>query len=200
MNNQKNASNTELQILKEYKASADNMLSLSRLYEQRLLDAFPTERDPNCEYFYPNTFEGNDEIDYFVCREIFDDKDWNQIDLDVLYAKYVQFLMLNPEGTIYYLPAFLKYFYSLKHQGLLFFDYFVGDLVDGLAVPKIDEHEEIWLAKKNGTYCGNYSAFDRLTPIQSKLVAIFLVNVANLHGSNEAQRALTNYWGNFLLF
>jgi hypothetical protein len=51
----------------------------------------------------------------------------------------------------------------------------------------------------------DYSSFERINPTQSKLVAVFLVNVANLlpsdwHDAQLAQRALTNYWGNFLLF
>ncbi|MVT37470.1 hypothetical protein GO497_10130 [Acidovorax citrulli] len=50
-----------------------------------------------------------------------------------------------------------------------------------------------------------YLSFEKINPIQSKLVATFLVNAANLlpeesYEGKQAQRALTNYWGNFLLF
>src|SRR5258707_5735234 len=51
----------------------------------------------------------------------------------------------------------------------------------------------------------DYSGFNKLSHEQSKLVALFLVNTANLLPDGymekaQAQRALTNYWGNFLLF
>lgn len=98
----------------------------------------------------------------------------------------------------------MKNFYDLKYINLEYFTYFLGDLSDGFHTPGMDELEEI---AKNRKYArkSNFSSFKNINPVQSKLVAVFLVNVANLLPENwveakQAQRALTNYWGNFLLF
>lgn len=192
------------ELLRQRKLDLQTALQNKQLYEQRLLEVFPIERDPNIEYFYPNTFDGFDNEDCIACRAIFEGKNWSEIDLDILFTKYVQFLILNENGRIYYLPTFLKYYYDLRLINSEFFNSIMGNLVDGLVVPKIDEHEKKRQAKKQGTHIADYSGFDRLTPMQAKLVAVFLVNIANLlpsewFVSDEAQKALTNYWGKFLL-
>ena len=198
---------TEKRIAKVLAEKKVDMLaspSLSLRYEEMLLEAFPTER-PNIEFFHPNTFDGSDEIDYLACRNIFDNKNWNEVSFNSLYDNYVQFLMLNTDGRIYYLPAFLKNFYDLKHLQLEFFSSFLHDLMRGFTLPPSDVlHKSI----EDNTWHQippDYLSFERINPIQSKLVAVFLVNVANLlpsdwYDARLAQRALTNYWGNFLLF
>lgn len=205
MSTHKNTLDIELKVLASYKLSAEKMFSPKELYAQRLLEFFPIERDLNLAYLHPNTFTGSDERDYLVFHKIFNNKNWDQVNLNVLYEEYVQFLMLDVEGELYYMPAFLNFFYDLKSKEVLFFDYFLGGLADGITVPSIDEIEKNVERKKNGTFIANYHCFEKLTPEQAKLVAVFLVNVANLlpsdsFNSKVAQRALTNYWGHFLLF
>lgn len=192
-------------LLKNRKLRSETDPNNYQLYEKRLLEAFQMKRDSNLEYFYPNTFEGSDREDYLACRKIFDGKDWNQIDFDSLYINHVQFLMLNEHGVIYYLPAFLRYFYDLRRLDSEFFNSIMGKLSQGLCVPTSDQLQIAIQERKYPVAPADFSAFERLNPIQSKLVAVFLVNVANLlptdwFDSSEAQRALTNYWGNFLLF
>lgn len=188
------ANELELVELKRIKSNAETSPQNSELYEQRLLDAFPTERDSNCEYFYPNTFWGDVEADYLVFREIFENKNWNQVNLDVLYTKYVQFLMLNTEGRLYYLPTFLKYYYDLRRTSMFYDDIFF-DLTDGHSVHTL---------MPNGRYetSRSFSAFGKLTFAQSKLVALFMTNHAILlppKYTEKAKKALKNYWGKFLL-
>ena len=175
----------------------------SQKYEKRLLEAFPLERDLNCEHFYsrPTGYWdavgvlGADGIDYIACREIFEGMNWDQINFNSLYTKYVQTLCLNADGLNYYLPAFLKYFYDLRHSNLMFFDRIIGDLAVGCVSTRyrIGEDGRSYLVPVD------YSSFERLTPDQSKLIAAFLVHVANLNESTEAQNALRDYWGKFLL-
>ena len=71
--------------------------SLKNKYEEMLLSAFPTEIE-SIEYFYPNTFYGDDESDYLNCMEIFQGKKWDEVNFEQLYFKYVQFLFLNENG------------------------------------------------------------------------------------------------------
>lgn len=172
-------------------------------YERRLLELFPLERDLNCEYFHdkPTGYWegvgvlGADGIDYLACREIFEGKNWEQIDFNSLYIKYMHSLCLNAAGFNYYLPAFLKYFYDLRHSNLLFFDYIIGDLADGC----VSTRYRIGADGRSFLVPTDYSAFERFTPAQAKLIAAFLVHAATLNDSSEAQRALKNYWGKFLL-
>lgn len=190
-------------ILKEKYAETLVSPSLGKRYQEMLLVAFPTELQ-NCVYFHDNTFDGSDEIDYINCIEIFKNKKWNEVDFSTLYRKYSQFLMLNNDGMIYYLPAFLNNFFDLKYMNLEYFTYFLSDLNYGFCVPNSDEIEKM-VVDRSHKRRRNFSTFERINPIQSKLVAVFLVNVANLlpsdwHEAKQAQSALTNYWGNFLLF
>lgn len=194
-----------LELLQKRKSSVETNIQNSGLFAQRLLDAFPVERDRNCEYFYPNTFDEVDGKDYLACREIFEHKNWNEVNFDFLFTKHVQFLILNQDGLIYYLPAFLKYFYDLRYLDSEFLNVIMGKLAQGLAVPTSDQLENAINERRYPAIKADYSAFECLDPTQSKLVAVFLINFANLlpsdwFDSKEAQRALTNYWGNFLLF
>src|SRR5260370_1438976 len=132
-----------------------------------------------------------------ICIRLFLGKKWTEVDLDYLYEEYVQFLMLNDDGFIYYLPSFLLYFYDLKHFALEYYIYFMDKLELGLNESKATYNV--------GRRRQDYSGFNKLSHEQSKLVALFLVNTANLLPDGymekaQAQRALTNYWGNFLLF
>lgn len=193
------------ELLKNRKTNAEKNPENSTLYAQRLLEAFPLDHLSNCEYFYPNTFEGKDEEDYLACRKIFEGKNWNQVNLDVLFARHIQFLILNEEGVIYYLPTFIKYFYDLRLCDSEFFNSVMGKLVQGLSIPTSDQLKRAIDGAYYPAAMSDYSAFERFNPMQSKLIAVFLINVANLlpsdsFDSKEAQRALTNYWGNFLLF
>jgi hypothetical protein len=197
---------SDIELQKNLQQKKERMLKESPLlarYEQRLVEVFPTDLDDG-EYFHPNTFTGDDEIDYLNCRKVFDGKKWTEVTFDSLYVTYVQFLMLNTHGMLYYTPAFLKNFYELKHLELNFFTYFLQGLEEGFRVPEPDELQA-WSKDHSKKISSDYSVFEKFTPEQSKLIAVFLVNVANLlppdwHDARSAQHALTNYWGNFLLF
>ncbi|MCL1476024.1 hypothetical protein, partial [Argonema antarcticum] len=121
-----------------------------------------------------------------------------QVSFDSLYTDHVQFLMLTPEGKYYYLPAFLKNFYDLRFFNIEFFTYFLGDLLYGFS-PSSSEKD---ISSESTSL---QKTFERINTDQSKLVAMFLVNVANLmppnsHEATQAQAALTIYWGHFLVF
>ena len=183
-------------LTETFKQYYNEALSNSELFESKLLKTFPLKRDLNVEYLRPNTFyDEDDKEDYFAAKKILDDKDWQQVNLDELYSQYIQSLPLNPEGLNYYLPAFLKYFYDLRHGTLHWFDSIVGDLELGSVSTRyrIGEDGRSYLVPTD------YSVFEKFTPAQSKLIAAFLVHVANLYDSNTAQNALNNYWGKFLL-
>lgn len=190
-------------LMKERYAEMLASPPLSFWYKQRLLEVFPVKIE-KIEYFHPNTFTGSDNTDYLNCFEIFGGKQWDEVNFENLYLKYTQFLMLNEAGKLYYLPAFLNNFYDLKYSNLEYFTYFLGNLEDGFYVPSPDEIHEM-SKSRNYVRRKDYSTFESITPEQSKLVAVFLTNVANLfpsnwHAAQQAQAALTNYWGNFLLF
>ena len=185
----------ELNALADWKLWFQDAPENSKRYEKKLLETFKLEFDLNFECFYPNNFWGDDEKDYLLVREIFDGKKWSEIDFDVLYNIYIQHLYLDEAGFNYYLPAFLNYFYNLRHSNLLFFDYILGDLADGCVSTRyrIGEDGRSYLVPTD------YSAFEGFTPAQAKLIAAFLLHVDILYGSEDAQRALKNYWGKFLL-
>lgn len=177
--------------------------SLGARYKEMLLSAFPLEPDGS-ELFIKNTFDGDDAVDYFNCMKIFQGKRWDEVDFEGLYFNYAQFLMLSKSGEIYYLPAFLNNFFELKHTSLEYYTYFLGYMESGFETLSISQVEE-YSKNKNSNWPTDHSSFEKVTPDQSKLVALFLANVANLlpshwHDAKQAQRALTNYWGKFLLF
>ncbi|MFN3985541.1 MAG: DUF6714 family protein [Rhodocyclaceae bacterium] len=135
-----------------------------------------------------DTFTDNDELDYLCGRSIFDGKQWNEVQLDFLYSHYVQFNPLTDAGKIYYLPTFLEYFYDTRRTNIEWYYHFMDDLVNAFV-------------RRNSPY----ARLNELNPNQAKLIALFLANIANLlpadrHDANQAQAALTSYWGNFLLF
>jgi len=182
-------------ILAQRWQEAQNEPSPHERYKQKLLDTFPGEI-PSGELFYPNTFDGSDEIDYLNCINIFKGKKWFEVDFNVLYKNYTQILWLADLGVIYYLPAFLLYFYNLQHLDLEYFSSLMFMLEEGFIVPKS--------SYLNVKIEHSLAPFKCLTKEQSKLIALFLVNVANLLPSDyfdvqQAQRALKNYWGKFLL-
>ncbi len=120
-----------------------------------------------------------------------------------MQEQFVQFLYLTPKGKIYYLPSFLKNFFDLRLVETEFFSYFMSDLENGFSSPRFEKTKESLDEGKE--FPKDLSSFESLTSIQSKMVALFLTNVANLlpddyYESRQAQRALTNYWGNYLLF
>jgi hypothetical protein len=189
-----------LQLRKERMQEAP---SLASWYETQLIQEFPSNVEVD-DLFLKNTFTGSDEDDYLRGRRVFEGKNWLEVNFDSLYSTYVQFCPLSPKGNIYYTPAFLKNFYDLKHLELEFFTYFLQGLEEGFRIPGFDELEA-WSKDHSNKIRADYSSFESFTPSQSKLIAVFLVNVANLlppewHDARSAQRALTNYWGNFLLF
>jgi len=198
MNNEERIEN----LLEDRKAEMLAQPSLKKRYEKLLLEAFPIELRQE-DYFYPNTFDGSEEEDYLQFLRVFKGKQWDKVDFNIFYQKYVQFLMFTKEGMHYYLPAFLKNFYDLKFKNLEHFSYFIDDLAKG-AFASFSFDLSSSAAKVLRGKSSDYSDFERLTPLQSKSVAIFLVNVANLlpdcYESQQSQLALTSYWGNFLLF
>lgn len=191
-----------LQILKERKTAASLAPSLAKRYESMLLTAFP-ESYPEGELFIKNTFTGDDREDYLRFFSLFNGKKWTEVDIEKIEGIYIQHSRLTTSGSIYYLPVFLKYFFDLKNTDNEFFIYLMFDLENGFDEHTPDNLDDSLKGKKKLER--KYLSFEKINPIQSKLVATFLVNVANLlpEGSYEgrqAQRALTNYWGNFLLF
>ena len=153
--------------------------------------------------FYAKTFTGSDAEDYENSVKIFRGKLWTEVSFDILQEKFEQFLYLTPKGKIYYLPSFLKNFFDLRLQELEFFPYFISDLENGFFSPRFEETMKSLDEGKD--FPKDLSSFASLTPLQSKMVALFLANVANLlpsahYESQQAQRALKNYWGNYLLF
>jgi len=178
------------QILTQRWKDAQNEPSPYERYKQKLLDAFP-EEIPSGELFCPEIHEEPDATDYRNCINIFKGKKWFEVDFDAFYKNYTQHRWLTNLGIIYYLPAFLLYFYDLRHLDLEYYLYLRCDLEDGLLIPY-------------SGYLHDFTPFESLTQEQSKLVALFLANAANLYPSDyrearQAQRALKNYWGKFLL-
>jgi hypothetical protein len=191
----------EIEIAKlpeESKLSFLNALQNSQLYEQRLLEAFPLERDSNSEYFHPDTFTNDDKKCYSEFKEIFDGKNWNEINLSVLYKKNFAFSMFNANGRIYYMPAFLKFLYDQRHffaHASIPLDAFYDDITKGISVYKM-------MASGRYESSVSYDPFDRLTLPQSKLVALFIADLAILlpeQYAEQAQRALKDYWGKYLI-
>ena len=186
----------EDQILFERLADLQNEPSNHERYKQQLLDAFPGEF-PSGDLFFPDySFDGSDEVDYLRSRGLFQDKKWFDVDFDQLYKSYIYFPCLTEAGDIYYLPTFLSYFWDLRHIDLEFGSHLMG-YIDGSKF----ERE---LGSKESRIKYDYKKFESLTVEQAKLVATFLVNVANLipsyaYDSQQAQKALTNYWGKFLI-
>lgn len=178
-------------------------LSNQELYRQRLLEEFPLDLPTSEKLFHKNSFTDSDEIDYLKGRAVFEGKKWNEVDLDVLYQEYVQFVPLLPQGMIYYLPTFLSYYYDMRHPNSEFRQAFLANIYEGFRIPSIEELDT-W-SKQGIKPASDYKSFEIINPSQSKLIAFFLVNEANLSPvessqSNSAQVALTNYWGTFLLF
>lgn len=191
-----------LQILKDRKEVASLAPSMARRYENMLLAAFP-EDYPDGELFIKNTFTGNDREDYLRFFSLFNGKKWHEVEIEKIGDIYIQHSRLTAVGNIYYLPVFLKYFFDLKNVNNEFFIYLMFDLENGFDEHTPENLEDSLIGKKRLER--KYLSFERINVIQSKLVATFLVNVANLlpdecYESRQAQRALTNYWGNFLLF
>ncbi len=190
------------EILSERRRNISTAPTLSGRYEILLKESFPCE--PGDEsLFYAKTFTGSDAEDYENSVRIFRGKLWTEVDFDILQGSFVQFLYLTPKGKIYYLPSFLRNFFDLRLLEFEFFSYFISDLENGFSSPRFEETKKS-LEESKG-FPKDLSSFESLTPIQSKMVALFLANVANLlpsdyHESQQAQRALTNYWGNYLLF
>lgn len=131
-------------------------------------------------------------------------KKWNEVSFDILKCNLISFQCLGNDGVLYYLPAFLSNLYNLMYIDFELFLYFLSDLEEGLH-DVTSEFIEMRGKGKGFQIPPIYKAFEQLNIEQSKLVALFLVNVANLlpedwHAVKQAQRALTNYWGTFLLF
>lgn len=175
-----------------------NALQNRQLYEQKLLECFPLNRDLNCEYFHLDTFTGDDKKWYLEFKNIFEGKNWNEVDLSVLYTKNFIFSMLNSNGMIYYMPAFLNFLYDQRHffaHSSIPLDTFYDDITKGIS---------IYTMTPSGRYESSVSfiPFDRFTLAQSKLVALFIADLALLlpkQYAEPAQNALRDYWGKFLL-
>lgn len=189
-------------ILFERRLNISKAPSLNERYEILLKESFPCEPG-NDSLFYAKTFTGSDAEDYENSVKIFRGKLWTEVSFDILQEKFVQFLYLTPKGKIYYLPSFLRNFFDLRLLEVEFFSYFIFDLENGFSSPRFEKTKKSLDEDKDFTK--DFSSFESLTPLQSKMVALFLANVANLlpsgyYESQQAQRALTNHWGNYLLF
>ncbi|WP_447894307.1 hypothetical protein [Vreelandella sp. GE22] len=166
------------------------LISNQEVYRKNLLNNFPLEL-PSSNLLLPIEGCYSDEIDRRLMirqQSIFYEKKWPEVDFDEArefgYA-WAQFPGLSYTGELYYLPAFLGYFYEVKNMNK-------GNLCDYF----------------NSMFLGMFSdaeILEKLTIEQAKLTALFLVNMANLlddgHGNAQLyQRAVTNKWGHLLLF
>lgn len=187
-------------ILKERASRANAAPSLQQRYLASLIMDFP-ESAPVGELFLKNTFSGDDRLDYLRFEKIFKNKTWKNVNFHDFYVEYVQFNYLNTNGQIYYLPGFLNFFFDLKNQEIEQYTYFLAMLHNGLINFNEENIEKLHNQEKIDN---DYSVFSCLSHSQSRLISQFLVNVSNLsHDSYDvkvAQDALTNYWGNFLLY
>ncbi|WP_447894309.1 hypothetical protein [Vreelandella sp. GE22] len=165
-------------------------LSNQEIYRKKLLKEFETKL-PNGDLFLPilKTYgDLSDEENFFKQHAIFHGKIWSEVDFD--NAKefdfhWGPFSALSKLGEIYYLPAFLSYFYEVENlkKGN------VADYFDSIFFSVL----------------GDKGATESFTIDQSKLIALFLVNLSNLvddtYGDEqEYQKELTSNWGHFLLF
>ena len=164
--------------------------SNQEVYRKKLLENFPLEF-PSDNFLLSTEGCYSDEIDKKLLtkqQSIFYGKKWNEVDFDEArefgYA-WALFPGLSDAGEIYYLPAFLSYFYEIKNMAK-------GNLSDYF----------------DSMFFGMFSdteILNKLTIEQAKLTALFLVNLANLlddrHGNAQLyQRAVTSQWGHCLLF
>jgi hypothetical protein len=165
-------------------------LSNQEIYRKKLLKEFETKL-PSGDLFLPilNTYgDLSDEENFFKQRAIFHGKKWNEVyfdDAKEFDFDWGPFSALSKLGEIYYLPAFLSYFYEVENlkKGN------IGDYFDSIFFSVL----------------GNKEATESFTIEQSKLIAFFLINLSNLvddtYGAEqEYQKELTSNWGHFLLF
>ncbi|WP_447927007.1 hypothetical protein [Vreelandella sp. EE27] len=165
-------------------------LSNHEIYRKKLLREFPTNF-PSGELFLPilaSYGDLSDEEDFFKQRAIFHEKKWYEVNFN--NAKefdfgWGPFSSLRNLGEVYYLPAFLDYFYEVENlkKGN------IGDYFDSIFF----------------SILGDKEATEIFTIEQSKLIALFLVNLSNLvddtYGEGKKyQKELTSNWGHFLLF
>lgn len=195
---QKNQERIE-KILAERRVESEASPSLIDLYRNALSKEFPSEFP--CEInglFLENNFTGDDELDYLNFEKIFKGNRWNEVDLSLMHEVHVQFNYMSPIGKKYYLPALLSFFYDMRYSNMEYYTYLLSSLRHWSISQTIDER------KAAGESLGFLLAYTGLNDSQAKLVAFFLANVANLsvsqYDAEMAQEALTNYWGNFLLY
>lgn len=195
--NQKNKDRIE-KILSERQIESKSFPSLMDLYKNALSKEFPLDYpcDEN-ELFLENNFTGDDELDYSNFEKIFKGKRWNEVDLSLMQKIHVQFNYMSPHGNLYYLPALLSFFYDMRYSNMEYYTYLLSSLRQWSISQTIDKKTE----KKSKDL---FFAYAGLENSQAKLVAFFLTNIANLsasqYDSKMAQEALSNYWGNFLLY
>ena len=165
-------------------------LSNQEIYRKKLLKEFGTKL-PSGDLFLPimNTYgDLSDEENFFKQRAIFYEKKWNEVffdDAKEFDFHWGPFSALSKLGEIYYLPAFLSYFYEVENlkKGN------IGDYFDSIFF----------------NILGNKETTESFTIEQSKLIALFLINLSNLvddtYGAErEYQKELASNWGYFLLF
>ncbi len=168
-----------LQTKREQRKTSPNLILI---YRDHIKNTFP-RNTPNGNLLISNTFSGEDEIDYHNFCNIFKDLSWTDVNLELLYEKYSQFTYLTDRGWLFYLPAFLSFFYDLTASNIDLFEIFIEKLCDRSFISK--------------------NQYQELTIEQSKLVAIFLINVANFstnsHASHLAQESIASHWGAYLM-
>lgn len=165
-------------------------LSNQEIYREKLLKEFHIE-PPHGELFLPiakSYGHKEDEERVTKQRSTFYGKKWNEVFFDDAYEfgwEGTPAPTLSRLGEAYYLPAFLSYFYEVKNlekENLR--DYF------HCIVFSMSEGKEV---------------LDEFTIGQAKLIALCLVNLANLLDDTNGddwgyQKAVTSDWGYFLLF
>ncbi|MVT28668.1 hypothetical protein GO496_09540 [Acidovorax citrulli] len=110
---------------------------------------------------------------------------------------------MTTSGSIYYLPVFLKYFFDLKNIDNEFFIYLMFDLENGFDEHTPENLDDSLKGKKKLER--KYLSFEKINPIQSKLVATFFSQCSKpspggkLRGQASSTRT-HQLLGNFLLF
>ena len=167
--------------------------SNQEIYRQKLIEEFKVA-PPSNELFLPiescfRTLDDDTEKMLLDQRALFYGKKWTEVNFDdqdnFTYPRCwwpdLGVSIFTKQGRIYYLPAFLSYFYEIDN----FTDGNVYDFFQDLFFRLLDEGEDV---------------HEVFTPEQAKLITLFLINLATLGEKGVIQSLVTSEWGHFLLF
>ena len=157
----------------------ERLSSNTEMYKKKLIEEFALDIPDDIEIHY-STFRG--EEGFPAQYNLFENKKWIDVNFDIFRQHPVDAPSLNTTGLMYYLPAYLLYLYDMKNQVCPMIKY------------SFEYHFRYYKTSSK-----DIKKFQKLTAGQSKLVALYLLNQANLsEDSTLAQNALSSYWGKFL--